>query len=99
MANGKLSWLNELLLSFILPRALEIGGDELKKYLEKAYVENPQLISTLLVSLYPFIDVYVETYAAQSNTKLDDKTVAELMDSLEEFANAHSIQLPNLDAD
>ena len=96
---SKLTWLHEALLGFILPRALEIGGDELRKVLDKAYAESPDLVRTSVVSLYPFIDVYVEKYAAQTKTQLDDKAVAALMDTIEKFANDYEIGLPNLDAD
>lgn len=95
----KLNWLNEAILGFVLPKVLDIGGDELKKLLDKAYAENPELIKTTVVSLYPFIDVYVEKYATQSKTKLDDKAVAELMETVEAFAAENEIELPNLDED
>lgn len=94
-----LSWFHEAILGFILPKALEIGGGELRKVLDKAYLENPDLIKTTVVSLYPFIDVYVEKYAAQSKTKLDDKAVEQLMNTVEAFAGDNGITLPNLDSD
>ena len=95
----ELSWFHEMLLNFILPRLLDMGGAELTKLLEKAYAENPDLIRTTVVSLYPFVDVYVEKFAAASKTKLDDDAVDELMDVIEAFALAHQIELPNLDTD
>lgn len=94
-----LSWLNDLLLGIILPSVLAIGGVKLLEFMEKAYTENPELVKTTVVSLYPFVDVYVEKYAAQSKTKYDDKAVAELMRTVETFAGLHGITLPNLDAD
>jgi hypothetical protein len=97
--NGQLSWLNEVLLGFILPKALSIGGDELKKFLQKAHDDNPVFVETTIVSLYPFVDVYLEKYAGQTETKFDDKAVSELMETLEEFAADNSIDLPNLDED
>jgi hypothetical protein len=94
-----LSWLNDILLGLILPSVLAIGGAKLLEFMEKAYKENPDLVRTTVVSLYPFIDVYVEKYAAESKTKYDDKAVAELMRTVETFAGLHQITLPNLDND
>lgn len=100
MAKHKeLSWLNEALLGFLLPKALNMGGDAVLGWLEKAYADDPVLVKTATVSLYPLIDVYVEKFAEQTETKLDDKAVDEVLETIEKFANNHAIQLPNLDAD
>jgi len=95
----KLSFLHELLLNMILPTVLLAGAAFFAQWLEKAWQENPELVSMLLVSLYPFIDVYVEKFVLQTKTKIDDKTVASLKLTLENFAAGHEIELPNMDSD
>lgn len=59
---------------------------------EKAY-------RTVLVSLYPVIDVQLEDVTDKTKTAADDVIVDALKESMEESAVANGISLPNLDSD
>lgn len=59
---------------------------------EKAY-------RTVLVSLYPVIDVQLEDITDKTKTKADDIIVDGIKEAMEESATANSISLPNLDSD
>jgi len=58
---------------------------------EKAY-------RTVLVSLYPVIDVQLEDITDKTKTKADDVIVDGLKEAMEGSAAASGITLPNLDA-
>lgn len=95
----KLPWWQEMVLNMLIPTILVYGAEVVAGWLEKVWQENPQLIKTLLVSVYPFIDGYVENYAAMTKTKVDDNAVSSIKQLLEGFAAAHEIELPNVDTD
>jgi len=59
---------------------------------EKAY-------KTVLVSLYPVIDVQLEDITDKTKTQADDVVVDALKESMEESAAANGVSLPNLDSD
>lgn len=95
----KPGFLVETMLSIAVPKAMEWGAEKLVQWLDDAYADNPELVKTLTVSLYPFIDIYVEGYVQKTKAKWDDTAVDEIMEAIEEFANKHSISLPQLDSD
>jgi hypothetical protein len=59
---------------------------------EKAY-------KTVLVGLYPVIDVQLEDITDKTKTQADDVIVDGMKEAMEESAAANSIILPNLDND
>jgi hypothetical protein len=59
---------------------------------EKAY-------KTVLVSLYPVIDVQLEDVTDKTKTKADDVIVDGIKEAMEESAAANGVVLPNLDND
>jgi len=98
MAKGKfLSGLQEFLIGFVAPNWFDNLAAQGTGLLEEAYTENPELITNLLKSLYPLIDVYAERAVAKTKTKLDDKAVQSIKTALEGFASSKGIELPNLD--
>lgn len=62
-------------------------------------VKDPKAFKTVLVSLYPVIDVQLEDITDKTKTKADDVIVDAIKEAMEETATAHNIILPNLDAD
>lgn len=89
----------EFFINMALPYFLQIGGTAFSALLQKAYTDNSELIKTMVISLYPFVDVYLERAAEKSKTKIDDKIVTEFKTAIETFAEENSIELPNLDND
>ena len=59
---------------------------------EKAY-------KTVLVSLYPVIDVQLEDITDKTKTQADDVVVDGIKEAMEESAASSGITLPNLDSD
>lgn len=95
----KMPWWQELALNMLIPAILIYGTAAVARWMEKAWEENQRLVTMMLVSIYPFIDVYVEKYAEATKTKVDDKAVDTIKGLLESFAAAHEIELPNQDDD
>jgi hypothetical protein len=89
----------ELMASIFLPVFSELGKTELKKVLAQLHKDDPTGYATVLTTLYPVIDVYLETLVKKSGTKFDDPIVMALMNAVEESAAEFGLTLPNLDTD
>lgn len=76
----------------LLKSRLTAALNALKAKDEKAY-------KTVLVSLYPVIDVELEDITDKTKTEADDLLVDAIKEAMEESAAANNVTLPNLDSD
>lgn len=88
----------EFILSMVLPLLAKYGSESLAGLLNKMAEKNPDVHKTLLVSIYPAIDVHLEALAKESKTKIDDPFVSGFKMAIELSAFEKGIELPNLDA-
>lgn len=70
----------------------KMGWDELKR-------ANPEAHKTTLTSLYPTVDVHLETLSEKTKTLIDDALTGALLESIEDSARESGFELPNLDSD
>lgn len=70
----------------------KMGWDKLKE-------SNPAAHKTTLTSLYPSIDVHLETISEKTKTQIDDALTGALKESIEDSARESGFELPNLDQD
>lgn len=100
MKEKKPSGFQMFLLELALPMILNYGKDAAVQALQKAIDEGEkqkEMIRLASVSLYPVVDTVLEDAALRSKTKVDDKTVAQLKQIIEEIAENNEWDLPNLD--
>lgn len=88
----------EFILGALLPMFTQYGSMELANLLRKLAIKNPEVLKTLVVSLYPAIDVHLEQIATESKTRIDDPFIQAFKSAIEIVAAENSIELPNLDA-
>lgn len=89
----------EFILNAFLPLFAQYGSNELANLLRKLQAKKPEVFETVLVSLYPVIDVHLEEIAQESKTKIDDPFVTAFKSAIETVAAEFNITLPNLDND
>lgn len=94
-ATAKIDW-NAILLNSMAPI---IQGSLTAVLVELFEKLKPAERKTVLVSLYPAIDVQLEGLVKKSKTKLDDAGVLAIKDAIEQSADLNGIDLPNLDED
>lgn len=63
--------------------------------LDEFYENDPVACKSLVRGLYAWIP-YLQRIAAKTNTPLDDKTVAEMKNEIEQFAQQYGVDLPLL---
>lgn len=88
------------LLELALPMILNYGKQAAVTALQKSIDEsekNKEMIRLAATSLYPVVDTVLEDAALKSRTKVDDKTVNELKEIIEQVAFDNEWDLPNLD--
>lgn len=88
----------EFILQAFLPLFAQYGSMELANLLRKLQAKKPEVFETILVSLYPIIDVHLEQVSKESKTKIDDPFVTAFKNAIEMVAMEYGITLPNLDA-
>lgn len=93
-----MSALNDFFLQMFLPGLANVGALELTKVFDNYAVKHPEAHKTLLVSLYPIVDVQLENLTAESKTKFDNPFSSALKTALETSASNNGVELPNLDA-
>lgn len=93
-----MSAFNDFFLQMFLPGLANVGAQELTKVFDNYAVKHPEAHKTLMVSLYPIIDVQLENLTAESKTKFDNPFSAALKLSIEASAANNGVDLPNLDA-
>lgn len=89
----------ENLLTILLPSIEVIFISKFVEFLETVHTKNPTGYKTTLTSVYPPVDVHLESLVAKTKTKFDDSFIKILKTSLEESAKLNDITLPNLDSD
>jgi hypothetical protein len=93
-----MSAINDFFLQMFLPGLANIGALELTKVFDAYAIKHPEAHKTLMVSLYPIIDVRLENLTTESKTKFDNPFSTALKLAIETSAAANGIELPNLDA-
>lgn len=93
MLGGKIV---DVIAPLLTPLVMGIVKDVLLAKLKDA---DDRAYRTVLASAYPAIDVYAETEAQKTASKLDDAVVSGFKQAFEGAAGADGIQLPNLDDD
>lgn len=94
-----MSAFSDFFLQMFLPGLASAGAIELTKVFDAYALKHPEAHKTLMVSLYPIIDVQLENLTKDSKTKFDDPFSNALKLSIEASAANNGIELPNLDAD
>lgn len=74
--------------------------DKLVKYgLDNWKEKDESDLKAHLLTLYVYFDVFFQDLAEQTETKIDDKIVLEIMQGIEAKAKELGLELPNLDQD
>lgn len=61
--------------------------------------KDPNMANVVAATIYGPVDVYAETYAEGTPTKLDNAAVEGVMEAIEDYAQESGIGLPVLDED
>lgn len=89
----------ELLLNTLSPVLETVATTKLAELLDSLALKDPEAHKTVCVSLYPAIDVQLENLTTKSKTKIDDAMINGIKAAIELSAEAHNVELPNLDED
>lgn len=87
------------ILSLLADSAITLADNFFEGFLESFFLKKPNGAKAFAIGLYVGIDTFAEEFVKTTNTTIDDKAIAELKKDLEEFAEKHAFQLPNLDED
>lgn len=89
--------LGEILLSALTGPLQVVLASQLESLLSK--IEPLETRKTILVALYPIIDVELEKLTTKTKTKIDDAAIIAFKLAIEGAASTAGIDLPNLDND
>lgn len=93
-----MSAFSDFFLQMFLPGLANVGAVELTKVFDAYAVKHPEAHKTLMVSLYPIVDVQLEDLTIESKTKFDNPFAVALKLSIEASSFNNGVELPNLDA-
>ena len=86
-------------LDALAPVIQQIVKQVVEVLFEKFLDTSEMHAKVVMVSLYPVIDVELETLVLTTDTDLDDAVVRGIKAGMETIAKERQIQLPNLDQD
>lgn len=87
----------EILLSGLAGPLQSIGQAQLSELFRK--IKPAETQKTVLLGLYPAVDMELEKLAKASKSKIDDALVGAVKNSIEEVAGEIGLTLPNNDGD
>jgi hypothetical protein len=93
------SKVSEILVGALAPVLANVGREQLTTLFNKLHEDNPAVYKTVMVALYPIVDVQLETLTDKSKTKLDDIFVDAFKGAIEDSSEANGVELQNLDQD
>lgn len=92
------NWEEVIVSAFVGPITI-VGTQKLVEVFDKLQADNPDAYKTVMLALYPIVDLQLEKITSKTKTKIDDAFVTALKGAVEQSAAKYGIELVNADED
>ena len=91
--------IKNVIMNTLTPIIKLVVTEVLKMLFRSFYKKQPEHAEVFFVSMYPVVDVELESLFEKTESDLDDAIIDGVKDAFETVAGENDIALPNLDED